>query len=146
MLQGSITKAWPWQSKIIASGVVTRNRIFTATRLQGLRIKYAHHPHVGFETLWCLSCVTDGPNGAVDLTQDGFNFRLLPILASVLSVAYLEVNRQLFTEAKAVGKLLHEDVVWNRLKQWIYNFFTPLNRAIGSRNRSGGFELRTCWQ
>ena len=146
MLQSSIAVAWPWQSEIITRGVIARYRIFAATRLQGLRIEYAHHPHVGFEALWCLSCIANRPNSAVDLTQDGFNFRFLPILAGVFCIDHFVVKRQLFTEAKAVGKLLHEDVVRHRLKQWIYHFFTPLNRAIGSRNRSGGFELRTCWQ
>ena len=145
MLKSRIAVAWPWQSEIITRGVVTRDRIFTATRLEGLRIEYAHHPHVGFEALRGLSCVTNGPNSAVDFTQDGFDFRLLPIFASVLGFVHLEVNRQLFAEAKAVCKLLHDDVVWNRLKQGVDDFLAPLNRAVRCCNRSGGFELSTCW-
>ena len=72
MLHFRCAVARPWQTKIIARGVVAGFLVLAALAFQGLDVEQVHVAHVRLQALRALTGVADRPAGFVDFAQDIF--------------------------------------------------------------------------
>ena len=93
---------------------------------------------MGLEPLGRLPCVANGPDAAVDFTQDVLDHGFV----QPLDLMELVVLDQLRPKAQLLGELVHDHVVGAALPQRLDDFFAPLQRAVGCRAGAAGFKLR----
>ena len=128
---------WPGQSEVVTGEVIPGLGIFAALALEGLDVKEMHVAHMRFQALGAVTGIANGPDRAVDFSQDVFHHRL------VLPFDFLQlvVFHQLWAKAQLVGQLVHDHVIGAAFPQGLDHFFAPLDRAVGRRAGAAGFKL-----